>query len=196
MLLAMSIALATAAGCSPSGRSAAAEACLGLAKPEDKVGGPLTLTSHTGARVTQDSFKGRKTFVFFGFTHCPDACPDTLFRIGTALRQLPKDVRKPKTALISVDPARDTPEELARYIRSNGFPEDIVGLTGSLDELKEVASAFATRFERVEDADSVAGYTVNHGTILYLMDENWKLAAIFGSTERPDDIARCVAALN
>jgi protein SCO1/2 len=95
-----------------------------------------------------------------------------------------------------VDPERDTPEELARYIKSNGFPADIVGLTGTLDELESVAKAFASDFSRAEDADSAAGYLVNHTTILFLMDENWKLETFFRPEERPETIANCIRALS
>jgi protein SCO1/2 len=184
------IAIASAA-CSPEAVDAA---CFGRASGE--VGGPFALTSHTGSRVTAESFKGRKTFVFFGFTHCPDFCPATLYALGTAMDLLPANVKRPRTAFISVDPARDTPEELGRYIRSNGFPADIVGLTGTLDELDRVTRAFATTFSRAEDAGSTAGYQVNHSTILFLMDENWKLETFFRPEERPETIAGCVRALS
>jgi protein SCO1/2 len=188
-LLALLVLLNSA--CSPQAVEAA---CFN--RSSDKIGGPFMLTAHTGARLTEDSFKGRKTLVFFGFTHCPDVCPATLYKIGTAVRMLPDKAVAPRTAFISVDPQRDTPEELARYIRSNGFPADIVGLTGTLEELEQVADAFASPFSREEDANSAAGYMVNHYTILYLMDENWKLETFFRDDERPEDIARCLAALS
>lgn len=165
-------------------------------RTSDKIGGPLSLTSHTGARITEDSFKGRKTLVFFGFTHCPDVCPQTLYTIGTAMTMLPENVKPPMTALISVDPARDTPAALAQYIASNGFPSDIVGLTGTLEELEQVSDGFAAPFSRVEDADSAAGYLVDHMAIVYLMDENWKLATFFPVGERPESMAKCIAALS
>jgi protein SCO1/2 len=184
------IALAAAA-CTPEAVDAAC-----FSRASGKVGGPFILTSHTGSRVTEDSFKGHKTFVFFGFTHCPDFCPATLYALGTAMDLLPENVKRPRTAFISVDPARDTPEELARYIKSNGFPADIVGLTGTLDELERATQAFGADFSRVENADSAAGYQVNHTTILFLMDENWKLETFFRPEERPETIAKCVRALS
>jgi protein SCO1/2 len=116
--------------------------------------------------------------------------------LGAAMDLLPENVKQPRTAFNSVDPARDTPEELGRYIRSNGFPADIVGFTGTLDELDRVTKAFATTFSRAEDADSTAGYQVNHSTILFLMDENWKLETFFRPEERPETIAKCVRALS
>lgn len=185
---------ALAAACSPSAKGDVDPACFN--RSSEQIGGPFRLTSHTGATVTQEDFKGRKTLVFFGFTHCPDVCPDTLFRTGTALTMLPKGVKPPRTVLISVDPARDTPEALSQYIKSNGFPADIVGLTGTLEELQQVADAFAAPFNRDEEAEGTSGYIVNHSAILYLMDENWKLETFFHPGARPAEIASCLAALS
>lgn len=190
------LALAALAGCSPAdaAREAASPAC--FTRTSDQIGGPLSLIANDGARMTDANFKGRKSLVFFGFTFCPDICPATLFKIGSAMTLLPEGVDPPRTLLISVDPARDTPEALTQYIASNGFPADIIGLTGTSDELDAAAKAFVAPFERVEDPDSAAGYFMNHTTILYLMDENWKLETFFTADERPEDIAACIAALN
>ncbi|MDZ4761567.1 MAG: SCO family protein [Alphaproteobacteria bacterium] len=184
------------AGCSAqeNARAGVDTACFNRAS--DKIGGPLQLTAQTGAPFTEDNFRGRQTLVFFGFTYCPDICPNTLYAIGTALNLLPAGIEKPMTALISVDPARDTPDALAAYIASNGFPSDIVGLTGTEDELQAAASRFAASFERVEDASSASGYLVNHTSIIYLMDENWKLATFFTPQTRPEEMAKCIAALD
>jgi protein SCO1 len=186
----LAILALTASACSQTG---ADTAC--FTRTSDRIGGPISLTSHTGARVTEDNFKGRKTLVFFGFTHCPDVCPNTMFAIGTAMNMLPPGAKKPMTAFISVDPARDTPEELARFIAGNGFPADIVGLTGTLEELQQVSDGFGAPFSRVEDEDSAAGYLVDHMAIVYLMDENWKLATFFQLGEKPESMAKCIAAL-
>jgi protein SCO1 len=185
-------ALGLASAC--SGADDVDPACFN--RTSEAVGGPFSLTSHQGVRVTEESFKGRKTLVFFGFTHCPDVCPQTLFSVGTAMRLLPGHVKPPHTALISVDPARDTPEALATYIASNGFPSDITGLTGTLEELDQVSKEFAAPFSRVEDSDSASGYQIDHTAILYLMDENWKLKTFFTRDTRPETIAKCIAALS
>lgn len=100
------------------------------------------------------------------------------------------------TALISVDPDRDTPETLTRYISSNGFPSDITALTGSQEELRAAAGGFAASFERVDDPSSQSGYLMNHTSIIYLMDESWKLETFFTPDTRPEDMARCISALN
>jgi protein SCO1/2 len=181
-------------GVASSGVPTAAATCMN--RSSDAIGGPFRLTAQGGSPTTEANFKGRKTLVFFGFTHCPDVCPTTLFTIGKAISLMPPDKPPPRTILISVDPARDTPEALTQYIRSNGFPQDITGLTGTLDELKQVADAFAAPFSRDEDADSAAGYLVSHSSILYLMDENWKLKTYFTEGQSAEEISTCLAALS
>jgi protein SCO1/2 len=120
----------------------------------------------------------------------------TLYALGSALDKLPPATPVPRTVLISVDPERDTPERLGVYIRNNGFPKDIVALTGEPDSLHAAARAFGPDFVREASPPGHDGYLVSHGTIIYLMDEDWKLEAFFRHDERPADIAACIAALN
>jgi protein SCO1 len=184
------------AACSPGsgvGAARAEQACSGLAA--GAVGGPISLVTEDGRAVTEADFKGRKSLVFFGYAYCPDFCPLTLYALGSALQQLPKGAATPRTILISVDPERDTPETLGVYIRNNGFPKDIVALTGSPEALHAAAKQFGPDFTREESPAGQGGYVVSHGTIIYLMDENWKLEAFFRHDERPSSIAACIAAL-
>lgn len=189
--------LAVLSACSPSGgavqASAASPACTN--RSSDMIGGPFSLTSADGRQVTEQDFKGRKALVFFGYTYCPDICPITLFNVGKALQNLPAD-KRPATVFISVDPERDTPEKLAQYIRSNGFPEDITGLTGPVEALAAVNEAFATTFARGDADASAGGYLVSHSSILYLMDETWKLQTFFMQDDSPAAIAACLKALD
>ena len=173
--------------------SGASPACTN--RSSDAIGGPFKLASADGRQVTEQDFKGRKALVFFGYTYCPDICPITLFNVGKALQDVPAD-KRPATVFISVDPERDTPEKLAQYIRSNGFPEDITGLTGTQDELSTVSQEFATTFGRGDQDESAGGYLVSHSSILYLMDENWKLQTFFMQDESPAAIAACLKALS
>ena len=160
------------------------------------IGGPFRLTSHTGAPITEASFKGRKTLVFFGYTFCPDICPVVLFNVGKAMEDIPED-KRPVTLFISVDPARDTPETLTQYIASNGFPKDIIGATGTLDELKAVNAAFKTPgFGRGKESEDGGGYLVSHASWLYLMNEDWALDTFFNDTASAAEIARCVNLLS
>jgi protein SCO1/2 len=198
LILAGVAGLALAASCSPAG--GADSASTGGADPlcfkrsSDAIGGPFQLTASDGRTLSEKDFAGRKALVFFGYTYCPDICPITLFNVGKAMQDVPAD-KQPATIFISVDPERDTPETIAQYIASNGFPKDIVGLTGTNEQLTAASDAFKTTFGREAETDSAAGYLVSHSSILYLMDENWKLQTFFMQDESPADIASCLAAL-
>lgn len=162
----------------------------------DNIGGPFELTMHTGERVTQEDFKGKASLVYFGFTYCPDICPGTLVAINNAYKRLPDGMEPPQTILISVDPERDTPEALSTYVESNAFPDGLVGLTGTTEEIKAVADEFAAGFTRIETPDSVADYTMDHTSLVYVMDEDWKLKTFFAeSINNPEDIAQCLASV-
>ncbi|MGB3625672.1 MAG: SCO family protein [Henriciella sp.] len=162
----------------------------------EEIGGPFELTTHEGQRVTQEDFKGRPTLIYFGFTYCPDVCPSTLVSIGNAYRQLPDGIEPPQTLLITVDPERDTPEQLASYVESNAFPDNLVGLTGSVEDIEKVAEEFFIGFERIETPESLAGYTMDHTSLLYLMDENWKLKTFFAEANtNSEDMATCLGKL-
>ncbi len=160
-----------------------------------EIGGPFTLTDNTGAQMTEQDALGQRSLVFFGFTYCPDICPITLYKAGQAIELLPDDVRAPRTLFISVDPERDTPETLSQYIASNGFPQDIVGLTGTPEQLQEVSENFLAPFEKVETTQTASGYLVNHSAFLYLMDPDWKLETFFTPADTPETISACLTAL-
>ncbi|MFN7164999.1 MAG: SCO family protein [Hyphomonas sp.] len=164
--------------------------CLSRAYPE--IGGPISLVSSTGARVTEADFKGRPTLIYFGFTYCPDVCPLTLQTVAAAYRKLPEGTVPPQTLLISVDPGRDTPEALAVYVANTAFPEGLQGLTGTEAEVRAAADAFKADFSRVEQPESMAEYTMDHTSLLYLMDENWQLKSFFTHQDTPDTIAACL----
>lgn len=188
--LALSVGVSLSS-CGPTrADEAAAAAC--KSRSSGAIGGPFHLTSNTGAPVTEANFKGKKALVFFGYTYCPDICPIVLYNLGKALEDVP-EAKRPVTIFISVDPARDTPETLTQYIASNGFPKDIVGLTGTLDELTAVNRAFRTPgFGRSEDSDSAGGYLVSHSSWLYLMNEDWTMETYFNDDASPAEIARCI----
>ena len=131
------------------------------------VGGPFTLTDHTGRRVTDKDFRGQHLLVFFGFTYCPDVCPSGLQVMTAALEELGPKAEKITPIFISVDPERDTPEQLALYVSS--FHPRLVGLTGTPEEIQQVAKAYRVYYKKVEDESSTAGYTIDHTSIIYLM---------------------------
>jgi protein SCO1/2 len=139
------------------------------------IGGPFRLTDQEGRAVTEQDFKGRPFLVFFGFTHCPDVCPTTLFEISEILRRLPPGGDKVRALFITVDPERDTPEALKLYLSS--FDSRIVGLTGDPDEIAKVIKAYRGYYKKVPLKDG--GYTMDHTAIVYLMGKDGRFVSPF-----------------
>lgn len=159
-----------------------------------EIGGPFSLTAHTGERMTEADFLGKPTLVYFGFTYCPDICPGTLVAIQNAYDRLPAGVEPPQTVLISVDPERDTPEALASYVATGAFPDNLVGLTGTPEEIRAAADAFIADYSRIEAPESLSEYTMDHTSLLYLMDKDWKLKTFFAESDAdPQYMANCLA---
>lgn len=159
-----------------------------------EIGGPFELTSMTGETMTEADFKGKPTLVFFGFTYCPDICPGTLVRIQNAYDRLPEGVEPPQTAFISVDPERDTPEVLAQYLSADAFPDNVIGLTGTPEQIRAVANEFIADYSRIDQPESLSEYTMDHTSLSYLMDENWQLKTFFSDVDSdPESMAACIA---
>ncbi len=155
------------------------------------IGGPFALTAHTGDVLTNEDFLGKPMLVYFGFTYCPDVCPLSLQRMALAFEQLsPAEREAVQPVLISVDPERDTPEELARYVDADGFPDNMIGLTGELEAIKAVADAYGAPFQKVYLNDSEADYIVGHYDLFFLMDEQGELVDIFAADDTPEQIAK------
>ncbi len=192
VLLSLSLMACGSGGGSPEPSAGGANAgCMTRAYAE--IGGPVTLVDQTGKAVTEADFKGRASMVYFGFTYCPDICPMTLVTLEQAYERLPEGVAPPRTILITVDPERDTPQAMAQYISTEAFPDDIVGLTGSPEAIRAAADAFKADYARVEAPESLAEYTMDHTSILYLMDENWQLKSFFTHQDTAESISACLA---
>ena len=129
------------------------------------IGGPFPLTSHEGKTFTDEDLKGKPFAVFFGFTHCPEVCPTTLYDLTQDLAALGKDADKMRVAFITVDPAQDTPELMKTYLGS--FDPRIVGLTGTEEEIAAVAKAYKIYYRKVP---TESGYTMDHTATILLMD--------------------------
>jgi protein SCO1/2 len=129
------------------------------------IGGPFKLTTQDGKPFTDGNLKGKPFAVFFGFTHCPEVCPTTLYDLTQDLESLGKDADKMNVAFITVDPAQDTPELMKTYLSS--FDPRIVGLTGTDEEIAAVAKAYKIYYRKVP-TDS--GYTMDHTATIFLMD--------------------------
>lgn len=148
------------------------------------IGGPFTLTDQSGKRVTEQDFKGKPSLVFFGFTHCPDICPTTLFEISELMRTLGPDAAKAQAQFISVDPERDTPKIIGEYLSS--FHPAVRGLTGTPEEIAAVAKAYRAYYRKVPID---GGYTMDHMATVYLMDKDGRFVAPFNLKRTPEAAA-------
>jgi protein SCO1/2 len=156
------------------------------------VGGPFTLTDHTGKRVTDADFRGRYMLVFFGFTYCPDVCPSTLQVMTEALDRLGSKAERFVPIMITVDPERDTPKQLALYVQS--FHPRLVGLTGTRAEIDAVLNAYRIRNVRKRaDPKSTAGYSIDHPAQVYVMDPEGRYRMFLDYTKGPDSMAASLA---
>ena len=155
------------------------------------IGGDFSLVNQDGVSVTQASFVGKPQFIYFGFSFCPDICPTALQKMGAVQAQVDKKADKLNYLFISVDPKRDTPESLKQYVTANGFPDSLVGLTGTQDQIDTAKGAFKVFSQIVETPDSASDYTVDHSDIIYFMDKNGKFLDIFtGRSSVPDMTGR------
>ena len=150
------------------------------------IGGPFHLVDEHGQPVDQGVLKGKWSAVFFGYTNCPDACPTTLFALAQAERQLGPKAAQFQTVFISVDPARDTPAQMAKYLSNEAFPRHALGLTGSDAQVAAAAKAYKVYYAK---AGSGPDYTVNHSSFTYLMNPRGGFACVIPYNTPPDQIA-------
>jgi cytochrome oxidase Cu insertion factor (SCO1/SenC/PrrC family) len=130
------------------------------------IGGAFTLTDQTGKTRTDADFRGKYMLVYFGYTYCPDFCPTELNTIGEALGLLGADAAKVQPIFITVDPARDTVEQMKLYAQS--FDPRLVALTGTAEQIAVVAKAYRVYYAKAPGA-SGDDYLMDHSTFIYLM---------------------------
>ena len=130
------------------------------------VGGPFQLVDHDGRPVDQSMLEGKWSLVFFGFTYCPDFCPTTLAALEATKQRLGDKAKNLQIIFISVDPERDTPQALKDYLSSEGFPEGVIGLTGTPAQVRAAADAYKAFYQKVGEGED---YTMNHSLTVYLM---------------------------
>lgn len=160
---------------------------LGEAPPPQSrvpIGGAFTLVNGAGETVTEADFAGLPALVFFGYTHCPDVCPTVLATLGAALDALGDEAARLQVLFISVDPARDTPDVVGAYVAL--FHPRIVGLTGSAEQVAAVTKTYRIYAAIPEDAGE--DYTVDHSTVIYLMDSRGDYLANFSYTASVEEI--------
>ena len=149
------------------------------------IGGPFQLTDQAGQTVTDQNLKGRPTLIFFGFTHCPDVCPTSLFEISEVLRAMGKDADKVNAWFVSVDPERDTAAAMKEYLAS--FDPHLKGLTGNAEAIAKVISSYRVYAKKVPLKDG--DYTMDHTALVYLMDKDGRFVSPFNLKRKPEESA-------
>jgi protein SCO1/2 len=149
------------------------------------IGGPFQLTDQSGATFTEKDLQGRPTLIFFGFTHCPDVCPTSLFEISEILRAMGKDADRVNALFISVDPDRDTAAAMKDYLSS--FDPHLKGLTGDAASVQKVITEYRVYAKKVPLKEG--DYTMDHTALIYLMDRDGKFVAPFNLNRKPEEAA-------
>jgi protein SCO1 len=165
----------------------------GTAFPEPMPLASFELVDVHGARITPAELRGHPNLVFFGFTHCPDVCPTTLAQLASVQKKLAGNTSFAglKVALITVDPERDTPEQMGKYI--SAFQGDLIGLTGSPPEIVKAQKTFGVAASRTDLPGG--GYMMDHSAAVFLLDSQARKIAVFTPPLRADAIARDLATL-
>ncbi len=149
------------------------------------IGGPFQLVDHNGQTVTDADLKGRPFLVFFGFTHCPDICPTTLFEVSEILGKLGNDADRMNALFVTVDPERDTADKLKDYLSS--FHPRLKALTGDAAAIAGMEKTYRVYSKKVP-LDG-GGYTMDHTSLVYLMDKDGRFVAPFNMKRTPEDAA-------
>jgi protein SCO1/2 len=155
------------------------------------IGGPFSLTDQNGRTVTDRDLRGKWLVIYFGYTHCPDACPTALNNIADALQALGSKRARVTPIFITVDPARDTPAVMKSYVQN--FGSGFVGLSGSGAAVTAVEQAYRVYATKHVNADG--SYDMDHSSIIYIMDPNGHFVTNFTDETDPGAIAGRLKAL-
>jgi protein SCO1 len=149
------------------------------------IGGPFRLVDQNGKTVTDADLRGKWSLVYFGYTHCPDACPTALNDISIALDELGPKRDAVQPVFITVDPERDTPAVLKDYVTS--FDAPILALSGSADEIARAAKAYRVYYAK--HSEPGGDYSMDHSSVIYVMDPEGRFTASFTHESTPEEIA-------
>jgi cytochrome oxidase Cu insertion factor (SCO1/SenC/PrrC family) len=162
----------------------------GLLSGRAAVGGPFELTDQAGHRRTDADFRGKLVVLYFGYTYCPDVCPTELQSISLALDKLGATAESVQPLFITVDPERDTPARLADFVSS--FHPRLIGLTGSLADIRKTAVAYRTFFVKNGASTSGGDYSVDHTGFIYLVGKDGRYLGFLPPGSTPDVIADAI----
>jgi protein SCO1/2 len=151
------------------------------------IGGPFTLEDGNGKPVTDRDFRGKYMLVYFGYTFCPDVCPTTLSAVADAMDKLGPNAARIRPLFITVDPRRDTPPVVKKYAAA--FGPEITGLTGTPEEIARVAKEYRVYYAEHRTGPGPNDYSMDHSSVLYLMDPNGAFLAPVRADQTGDEIA-------
>ena len=149
------------------------------------IGGPFHLVDQEGKTVTDADLRGKWSLVYFGYTHCPDACPTALNDISIALDELGPKRAEVRPVFITVDPERDTSEVLKSYVTS--FDAPILALTGTPEEIAQAAKGYRVYYAKHPEVGG--DYSMDHSSVIYVMDPQGRFTASFTQENSPEEIA-------
>lgn len=157
---------------------------------ELRIGGPFALQDANGRPFTDRDLRGHYTLVYFGYTFCPDVCPTTLTAVTTAMAKLGPRAERVLPVFITVDPERDTPAVLREYISM--FTPRLVGLTGTPEQIAAVAREYRVYYRKHAGSQGEGGYSVDHSSLLYLLDSDGRFIAPIPADESGEGIAAAI----
>ena len=146
----------------------------------------FSLDASTGERLSLSDFRGKPVLIYFGYTFCPDVCPTTLTDLKEMMAALGKKADDIQVIMVSVDPERDTPEQLAAYLQY--FDPRFIGMTGTKEEIDAAATQFGVFYE-AHEGTAATGYLVDHTSTTALVDDEGYLREIFSFETPGEDIA-------
>ena len=151
------------------------------------IGGPFQLIDQDGKPITDADLKGRPFLVFFGYTHCPDVCPATLFEVSELMRALGKEADRAGALFVTVDPERDTPAALKDYLAS--FDPRVRAATGNRAAIDAAERAYRVYAKKVPSDKDKDDYSMDHTALVYLMDKQGRFVAPFSLKRTPAEAA-------
>jgi len=155
------------------------------------VGGPFSLLTHTNKTFSENDLVGNWSFLYFGFTNCPDICPAELDKITAVVDALEKRHGENfQPIFISVDPVRDPPPQIARYL--SDFHPKFIGLTGSYESTKAICKSYRVYFSTPPNTTAADDYLVDHSIFVYLIDPHGEFVEAFGQAAEIDDVVERV----
>jgi protein SCO1 len=149
------------------------------------IGGSFTLVDQNGKTVTNTALEGKWLLVYFGYTHCPDACPTTLNNIALALQDLGAQRVEVRPVFITIDPERDTPQVMKDYVTA--FDAPILALTGTAAEIAQAAKNYRVYYAKHPEAGG--DYSMDHTSVIYVMDPKGRFTASFTGEDPPAQMA-------